>query len=248
MKWLNKIRAMLLGACLTAASSASALTVYDPWNHIENIQQLAQQVQQVQQAIQLVSQGGQMLNLANLNQMSWVIDLVNVHQQQGSLSALQSVLGRYYQSATGASGAMEGIYRQYQYSNVSSWDEYMARERTIADANRGVHTAAFQHASETLGGLEQQHRAIQDLSARTDTSVGTMQLLQTLNKHMNVIATQNTQMLGMLAQQRQEAVDEREQEVERIKQRLEQEERYMDEESSRNLDGLFRALSPNGGQ
>lgn len=214
MRWLNKWRTRLLAVMLCASSAANALTVYDPWNHIENINQLAQQVQQVQQAIQLVQQGGQMLNLANLNQMSWIIDLVGVHQQQGTLTSLQSALSSFYQQAGGASGALQGIWRQYQYSSVPTWNEYLEREQRIAEANHGVHTAAFQHASETLQGLEQQHRTIQDLSARTDTSVGTMQLMQTLNKHMNLIAQQNTQILGLLAQQRQEESDEKSQEDE----------------------------------
>lgn len=212
------IRAALLAGMLAATEVAAwGGTVYDPWNHAENISQLAKQVEQVQQTIQLVSQGGQMLDLANLNQMSWVIDLVKVHQQMGTLGALQSALGQFYQSASGASGAVEGIWKQYQNSDVRTWEDYAAREQRIADASHGQHTAAFQHASATLAGLDQQHQTIRDLSAKTDTSVGSMQLLQVLNKHMGMIAQQNTQLLAVSAQGRQEESDEKAQEDLRTK-------------------------------
>lgn len=235
-----RIRAVLLAGCLLANSPAALAwggTVYDPWNHAENIGQLAKQIEQIQQTIQLVSQGGQMLNLANLNQMSWVIDLVKVHQQQGSLAALQGTLANLYQSASGASGAVEGIYKNYQNSSVSNWDEYLAREQRIAEQNHGVHTASFQHASTTLQDLEQQHQAIRDLSAKTDTSVGSMQLLQTLNKHMNLIAQQNTQLMAVNTQGRREEADEKAQAdlKKREEARLQAQWRRSNQESSDSL-------------
>lgn len=211
MRFLNSVRiaVLVVGLLTTPLGRAGLGVVYDPWNHAENIAQLAQQVQQVQSAIQMVTDQQQLLRMAGLDQMKWVIDLVNVHQQQGTLAALKSRLGGLYGSAQGAQGALEGIWKQYLTSDVPTWDQYLAREQRIADANHGIHTTAFQHATETLNGLDQQHQAIQRLSSKTDTAMGTQQLLQTLNKHMNLIATQNTQMLGLLAQKRQEESDEK---------------------------------------
>ncbi len=211
MKCLNSVRMIVLvsGLLMAPLGRAGLDIVYDPWNHAENIAQLAQQVQQVQQAIQMVTDQQQLLHMAGLDQMKWVIDLVNVQRQAGTLVSLQNRLSSLYGAAQGAHGALHAIWRQYLHSDLTTWDAYMAREQRIADDNHGVHTAAFQHAAETLQGLEQQHQAIEELSSRTDTSMGTQQLLQTLNKHMNLIATQNTQILGLLAQKRQEGATRR---------------------------------------
>ncbi|MCG7871013.1 MAG: hypothetical protein JAZ11_02795 [Candidatus Thiodiazotropha lotti] len=204
MKLLNSLRIAVLiaGLTITPLGKAGLGIVYDPWNHAENIAQLVQQVQQVQQAIQMVTDQQQLLRMAGLDQMKWIIDLVQVHQQQGTLAALRTALGQFYSQAQSAQGATEGIYRQYLQSDLD-WNGYIDRENRIAQANHGVHTAAFQHATQTQQGLEQQHRTIQELSSRTDSAMGTQQLLQTLNKHMNLIATQNTQLLGLQTQSSQ---------------------------------------------
>ena len=225
MKLFNKqktsFRAAAVAVLFLVASGAPAMdVVYDPANHIENIGQLMQQIKEVQEMIQLVSQQGQLLNLAQLDNLKWVIDLVQVHQQQGTLSLLQNQLGQFYQQAQDAQGATQGIYREYMASNLT-WDEYIAREQRITEGNNGVHTAAFEHATETLKGLDQQYEAIRDLNARIDSAQGTQQLLQVLGKHMNLIATQEAQMLALTAQQRQEESDEKAQRDARVAKSIE---------------------------
>ena len=244
MKFPNSIRmvVLVLGLSVAPLGRPGLGVVYDPWNHAENIAQLTQQVQQVQQAIQMVTDQQQLLRMAGLDQMKWIIDLVNVHQQAGSLMALKNRLNGLYGAAQGAQAAMEGIWKQYIHSDLNTWEKYMAREQRIADANHGVHTAAFQHAAETIQGLEQQHQAIEELSSRTDTSIGTQQLLQTLNKHMNLIATQNTQILGLLAQQRQEESDEKAQ-ADTDKQKAPERLRQARSASAKNRAAFFGALS-----
>ena len=222
MNCFTKVKHALIAALLAVgiSSTASADIVYDPWNHAENIAQLAQNIKEVQQMIQMVTQQGQILNLAQLDNLKWVIDLVNVHEQQGTLQFLMNQLGQLYDQSESAERATRGIYREYLTSDLS-WEEYLAREKRITEANNGVHTATFQHATETLQGLEQQYDTIRDLNSRTDTAQGTQQLLQTLNKHMNLIATQNAQILALIAQERREESDEKAQQDEKKKKSLE---------------------------
>ena len=82
MRFPNSIRmvVLVLGLSVAPLGRTGLGVFYDPWNHAENIAQLAQQVQQVQQAIQMVTDQQQLLRMAGLDQMKWIIvHFWNIH-------------------------------------------------------------------------------------------------------------------------------------------------------------------------
>ena len=248
MKWLNKLRALFLAVGLTLATAASAAgTVYDPWNHVENINQLAQQVKQVANLVEMVKSGQIIQEIAQANGLGWVIDLVETYQQTaGALENLQSSLNNLYQAANSSSASMEEIARMYLNSPVQTWDEFVEREERIAEANNGVHTAAFQHATETIRSLEQQQRTIKTLGEKANTSRGTNQLLVTLNQNANLIASQNAQILAITAQKVAAEADEKQQREAKAKEISEKTRDAVNRTVATNLQRFVDAVSPDG--
>lgn len=247
MSWLNKIRALVLAATLSLTTGASALTVYDPWNHIENINQLAQQVEQVAHLVEMVKSGRIIQEIAEMNNLGWVIDMVETYQKTvGALDNLQSALNGLYQSANASSASLEEIAKMYLNSPVQTWDEYVERENRIAEANNGVHTAAFQHATETLKGLEQQHKTIQELGAKADTATGSKQLMQLLNKHMGLIASQNAQLVAATSQKNAAEADEKMQEAKRAAEQSKVVHEAISKQAEGNMKRLTDAVAPGG--
>jgi type IV secretion system protein TrbJ len=193
------------GSCLSFAGGGGALgeIVYDPTNHAENAVTAAQAVKQTinqvkAYALQLQQYLAELENLKklpaavierNLKPYRTELDLVTqLHQELSSAHRDLQRLGAEFQQRL----------RQMAVLGMAPKD-YLEHEIALASRQGRSLEAAFKSSIDTLHSVNDSFQRIRDLQGQISQSAGVQQSLQTLNQHLNLLAGQNAQLLGLLA-------------------------------------------------
>lgn len=115
------------------------------------------------------------------------------------LQAMENELGTLHGSLDQARTIMEQRYRDYAASGTENLKDYYALEKQRADHNIGMARANYMRDRQVLSNVNEQYQRVQALQGDIEASTGPLQQQQLLNSHMNLVATQNAQLLEMMA-------------------------------------------------
>jgi P-type conjugative transfer protein TrbJ len=199
----SRLRAALLAAVFSvplSASpplviSASALTVFDPWNYSQNILTAARVLQQINNQITSLQNQTQMLlnqarNLANLPQSS-------LQQIQQSIQSTQQLLGQAQRIAYDVQQIDRAFSTTYGAASTSASDQSLidgARQRWQNSV------AALQDALKVqagvVGNIDTNRTAMSSLVTSSQSAAGALQATQAGNQ---ILALQAQQLIDLTA-------------------------------------------------
>ncbi|WP_297498522.1 hypothetical protein [Ferrovum sp.] len=193
----------MVGLLWTGSLQAMGMVVYDPINHIETaltaanaVQQTAQQVQAY--LIQLQQFGAQMRNLQTLPQAVLAQVLLPYTQQSAMAQTLVQTLAVTGQQITALQQTLLDQSRQMNALQLTPQD-YLAREIQWSQTQGNGLGATLQGEVGVLQGLSGSYAQLQQLQGQIGTTGGMQQSLQTANQHLNLLAGQNAQLMGLIA-------------------------------------------------
>ncbi len=193
----------MVGLLWTGLLQAMGMVVYDPINHIETaltaanaVQQTAQQVQAY--LIQLQQFGAQMRNLQTLPQAVLAQVLLPYTQQSAMAQTLVQTLAVTGQQITALQQTLLDQSRQMNALQLTPQD-YLAREIQWSQTQGNGLGATLQGEVGVLQGLSGSYAQLQQLQGQIGTTGGMQQSLQTANQHLNLLAGQNAQLMGLIA-------------------------------------------------
>ncbi|WP_297456377.1 hypothetical protein [Ferrovum sp.] len=193
----------MVGLLWTGSLQAMGMVVYDPINHIETaltaanaVQQTAQQVQAY--LIQLQQFGAQMRNLQTLPQAVLAQVLLPYTQQSAMAQTLVQTLAVTGQQITALQQTLLDQSRQMNALQLTPQD-YLAREIQWSQTQGNGLGATLQGEVGVLQGLSGSYAQLQQLQGQIGATGGMQQSLQTANQHLNLLAGQNAQLMGLIA-------------------------------------------------
>ncbi|WP_297473019.1 hypothetical protein [Ferrovum sp.] len=193
----------MLGILWTGTLQAMGMVVYDPINHIETaltaanaVQQTAQQVQAY--LIQLQQFAAQMQNLQTLPQAVLAQVLLPYTRQMATAQSLAQTLAFTGQQITSLQQTLLDQSRQMSALQLTPQD-YLAREIQWSQTQGTGLGVTLQGEVGVLQGLSGSYAQLQQLQGQIGTTGGMQQSFQTVNQHLNLLAGQNAQLMGLIA-------------------------------------------------
>jgi len=190
-----KIRTLsvALSAALLIAQPASAITVFDPSNFVQNtltavrtLEQINNQIQQLQNEAQMLM--NQARNLAKL-------DFNIVNQLRSTLATSERLIAE----AQGLAYDVANMDREFARLYPDQYDASISGERMAQDARErwkhtldGLHTAMRMQA-QVSNNLAQDESALSDLVSQSQSAEGALQAMQATNQLLALQAKQSIQ-------------------------------------------------------
>lgn len=140
-------------------------------------------------------------------------ELRKLGEMEGALSSLQGSLGQ-------AKSLMDDRYARFAASNTASWDEFMGLERERYQKGYQITRANYQRDREVLDNIKSQYAKVKTMQSQNTVLQGPLESQQLLNSQINMLLTQNTQMLEMVTSK--SALDAQEQQDVRAAQKANQ--------------------------
>ncbi len=198
--------AFLCALCLqvqAGGGGAMGTIVYDPTNHAETAISAANAVRQTAQMVQSYAlQFQQYLNeleqLKKLPQDTLGQVLQPYTDQMAAVQSLSQTLNDTLGQVEALQGMFTTQFRQMAAQGLSP-NQYMDREMQIAQyRGQGIGTV-FQNEVTTLQSVNDSYARIRLLQNQIPASAGLQQSFQTVNQHLNLLAGQNAQLIGLIA-------------------------------------------------
>jgi P-type conjugative transfer protein TrbJ len=190
----------LVAGTALSAQPASALTVYDPWNHAENILSAARALEQINNQVTSLANEAQMLINDAMNLASLPTSVLD--QIEGNFAEMKGLLGE----AQSLAYSVDDIEQQFS----STFEDFTA-DKTGAQLVEGARErwqeslSAFEHslkagavAVDNIDGIERQTSS---LVGASKSAVGILQATQAGNELLAVQAQQLADLTAMLAAQ-----------------------------------------------
>jgi P-type conjugative transfer protein TrbJ len=179
--------------------------VYDPTNHVENALTAANSVRQVAQLVQSYTlQVQQYLNeLQNLSHLP--TDAINqvLKPYQADLAAAQALsqaLGTTQNSLTALQSSFDNQFRQMAVLGITP-SQYLNREAQLAAWHGQNLQNVYQGQITAMQSVNDSYARVLKLQQQIPASAGMQQSFQTLNQHLNLLAGQNAQLIGLISSQ-----------------------------------------------
>ena len=180
-----------------------ASIVYDPINHIENaaaaveaIKQTAGQIQAY--ALQAQQYAAQLQNLKRLPDEILQRTLKPYQDEAKAAMQLYGELKVAYRDVKSLQSGFQSRLREIGALKLSA-KEYMDHEIRLAERKGLGWEQAFRGDLAALQSVNDDFARIKSLQAQIGASVGVQQSMQSLNEHLNLLAGQNAQLVGLVA-------------------------------------------------
>lgn len=182
---------------------AFGMLVYDPINHIETAVTAANAVRQTAQQlmdylVQLQQLAMQIQNLRTLPQSVMAQVLAPYNQQMAVAQTLYATLSQTTQQLQMLKTGLVGQTQQMALLQQTP-QTYLQNEIQFNQTQGNGLGAALQQEVGALQGLGTSYGQIQALQTQIPAAAGMQQSLQTVNQHLNLLAGQNNQLMGLIA-------------------------------------------------
>lgn len=185
------------------APGSPGTIVYDPINHVEtamtaanSVRQTAQQVQgyllQVQQYLMEAQ------NIANLPQAVLSQTFTPLGNDMANAQTLADVLNTTQNQLSGLQQSFNQQIREMTYMGLSP-SQYLDRQLQIAQAQGQGVSGALANSVNQMQAINLNLGKVQALQGQISGSSGLQQSLQVVNEHLNLLAGQNAQLMGLIA-------------------------------------------------
>ncbi|MDA8417213.1 MAG: hypothetical protein M0Z78_09200 [Betaproteobacteria bacterium] len=184
-------------------TQAFGMLVYDPINHIETAVTAANAVRQTAQQLmayllQLQQLALQIQNLRSLPQNVMAQVLTPYSQQMVVAQTLYATLSQTAQQLQVLKAGLVGQAQQMVLLQQTP-QNFLQNEIQFNQTQGYGLGAALQQELGTLQGLGSSYGQIQSLQTQIPAAAGMQQSLQTVNQHLNLLAGQNNQLMGLIA-------------------------------------------------
>jgi type IV secretion system protein TrbJ len=186
-----------------SCGGGGASIVYDPINHVENaaaaveaIKQTAGQIQAY--ALQAQQYAAQLQNLKRLPDEILQRALKPYQDEAKAATQLYSELKSAYRDVKSLQSGFQSRLREIGALKLSP-KEYLDHEIRLAERKGSGWEEAFRGDLAALQSVNDDFARIKSLQAQIGASVGVQQSMQSLNEHLNLLAGQNAQLVGLIA-------------------------------------------------
>ncbi|WP_313023966.1 P-type conjugative transfer protein TrbJ [Pseudomonas lopnurensis] len=190
---LSASLAAVLSVSLLAVSPASALTVFDPTNFVQNtltairtLEQINNQINQLQNEAQMLT--NQARNLANL-------DFNTINRLRSTLATTERLIAE----ARGLAYDVQSLDREFARLYPEQYAATVSGDQMFRDAQeRWMHTVSGLHATmrmqaQVSQNLREDEHVLADLVSHSQSAVGALQATQATNQLLALQAKQSIQ-------------------------------------------------------
>jgi P-type conjugative transfer protein TrbJ len=199
---------LFVGISVPQSPASAQLTVFDPSNYSQNVLTAARSLQQITNQIQsLQNQAQSLINQAkNLSNVSFP-ELTNLQQ---AIQKIDQLMGQ----ASNIQFRASGLDQQYRSLFPSTFNSALSNDSHVADARTRLATSmsAYQQTmtvqSQVVENIAADEATLNSLVTRSQGSEGALQVQQTTNQLLALVAKQQFQIQHMMAAQyRADALD-----------------------------------------
>jgi len=193
IRTLSVALAAVLSASLLTMQPASAITVFDPSNFVQNTLTAVRTLQQINNQIQQLQNEAQMLinQTRNLTKLDFNI----VNRLRSTLATTERLIAE----AQGLAYDVANMDREFARLYPDQYDASISGERMAQDARErwqhtldGLHTAMRMQA-QVSNNLAQDESALSDLVNQSQSAEGALQAMQATNQLLALQAKQSIQ-------------------------------------------------------
>lgn len=188
-------------AILPTAPAQAQWTVFDPSNYSQNILTAARSLQQINNQVrQLQNQAQSLINQAkNLTTVSFP----ELTQLQQTIQKIDQLMAQ----ASNIQFRVSGLNQQYQALYPTTFNNALTNNQHVADARTRLNTsmAAYQQTmtvqAQVVENIASDEATLNSLVARSQSAEGALQVQQTTNQLLALVAKQQFQIEHMMAAQ-----------------------------------------------
>lgn len=204
-KWLLVLWGFLMAqdGLAGGAPGTPGTIVYDPINHVEtamtaanSVRQTAQQVQSYLLQVQEYLMEAQ--NIADLPQATLSQTLTPLGNDMVNAQALADLLNTTQGQLSGLQQSFNQQIREMTYMGLSP-AQYLDRQLQMAQAQGQGVSGALANSVNQMQAINLNLGKVQALQGQISGSAGLQQSLQVVNEHLNLLAGQNVQLMGLIA-------------------------------------------------
>ncbi len=190
----------IIAGTVLSAHPASALTVYDPWNHAENILSAARALEQIENQISSLANEAQMLINDAMNLASLPTSVLD--QIEGNFAEMKGLLGEAQELAY----SVDDIEQKFSTTFEDFAADKSGAELVESARDRWQESlSAFEHSlkagATAVGNIEGAEQQTSSLVGASKSAVGILQATQAGNELLAVQASQLADLTAMLAAQ-----------------------------------------------
>lgn len=197
------LASFLIAAQVRAGGDGVGSIVYDPTNHAETAVAAAESVKQTAQQLrgyllQTKQYAAELRNLESLPREAIAAALRPYEQDAASVVQLLGELQSMSRDVDALRDAFDRRLKEAAQLRLAPTD-YWSREAALATRLGGHYAAAAQADVRILRAVDDGFARVQALQRQIPAAVGTMQSMQTMNQHLNLLAGQNAELLALMA-------------------------------------------------
>lgn len=186
--------------------------VYDPTNHVENALTAANSVRQVAQMVQSYTlQVQQYMNeLQNLSHLpnDTLSQVLKPYQDDlAAAQALSQALGTTLTNLNTLQSSFDNQFRQMAVQGITP-SQYLNREAQLAAWHGQNLQNVYQGQINAMQSVNDSYARVLKLQEQIPASAGMQQSFQTVNQHLNLLAGQNAQLIGLISSQQSKDAQE----------------------------------------
>ena len=192
---------LVMGIVTTATPARAQLTVFDPSNYSQNILTAARTLQQINNQIQMLQNQAQ--SLINQAKNLTTVSFPELTQLQQTIQKIDQLMAQ----ASNIQFRVTGLNQQYQALYPTSFNAALTNNQHVVDARTRLATsmAAYQQTmtvqAQVVENIAADEATLSSLVARSQGAQGALQVQQTTNQLLALVAKQQFQIEHMMAAQ-----------------------------------------------
>jgi P-type conjugative transfer protein TrbJ len=198
---LGAASALAISVMLPSQPARAQWTVFDPSNYSQNILTAARSLSQINNQVQMLQHQAQ--SLINQAKNLSTVSFPELTQLQQTIQKIDQLMGQ----AQGVQFRVTGLDQQYQALYPTSFNSALTNDAHVADARTRLATSmsAYQQTmtvqSQVVENIAADEATLNSLVARSQGSEGALQVQQTTNQLLALVAKQQFQIQHMMAAQ-----------------------------------------------
>lgn len=192
---------LMMGVLVPGQPALAQWTVFDPSNYAQNILTAARALQQINNQIQMLQNQAQ--SLVNQARNLTTVSFPELTQLQQTIQKIDQLMGQ----ASNIQFRVTGLNQQYQSLYPTTFNSTLTSNQHVADARTRLATSmsAYQQTmtvqAQVVENIASDEATLNSLVTRSQGSQGALQVQQTTNQLLALVAKQQFQLQNLMAAQ-----------------------------------------------
>lgn len=215
---MNKLKVSVLVACLLMSFTASAKIVFDPTNFVVNklsaVKSIAMEIQAVKQTLFELEQLKTMqTNLKNIGKNVTGAVLSELDVQISDTKKYNEALLDVSKSLGGEADYLSSLKTNYVLGGKGDFNDFLKSLDNRAKSGDANAARLMKQADVVISNTEKSMKRRTELQKMVSKNEGIMQAAQTTNQYLDLIASQNSDLTTMLAENSRELAEQKKKEA-----------------------------------